>query len=201
MRNPLKTVDAPTKLHAIIDREPSTWLTHLSSLNQNEVPQIFVSALGTTKSKAGDMQGQRKVGFDLNLLIAESAKKAGVKTYVLISGGMGGGENSRIPFVRMKAELEAAVKALDFEHTVIIKPGLIVGARSESRPVEAIFRRTAQFLGVISGGLLKDSWAQDADIIGRAAVRAGLKTLDTQSSVSKVWEVGQSDILSLGKAE
>jgi len=90
---------------------------------------------------------------------------------------------------------------LDFEHTVIIKPGPIVGARSESRPVEAIFRRTAQFLGVISGGLLKDSWAQDGDIIGRAAVRAGLKTLDTQGSASKVWEVDQSDILSLGKAE
>lgn len=93
-----------------------------------------------------------------------------MKTYVLISGGIGGGANSSIPFVRIKAELEAEVKALDFEHTVIIKPGLIVGTRSESRPVEAIFRRTAQFLGSISGGLLKDSWAQDADVIARAAV-------------------------------
>jgi uncharacterized protein YbjT (DUF2867 family) len=165
------------------------------------VPQIFFSALGTTKSDAGGIEGQRKVDFDLNLLIAKTAKDTGVKTYVLISGGLGGGTNSSLPFVRMKAELETAVKALDFEHTVIIRPGLIVGTRSGSRPVEAIFRRTAQFLGAISGGLLKDSWAQDADVIGRAAVRAGLKTLDTETSALKVWEVGQSDILSLGRAE
>jgi uncharacterized protein YbjT (DUF2867 family) len=165
------------------------------------VPQIFFSALGIIKSKAGDIQGQRKVYFDLNLLIAESVQKASVKTYVLISGGMGGGANSRIPFLKMKAELEAAVKVLKFEQTVVIKPGLIVGARSDSRPVEAIFRRTARFLGAISGGLLKDSWVEDADVIGRAAVKAGLKTLDTQTPVLKVWEVGQSDILSLGRAE
>jgi uncharacterized protein YbjT (DUF2867 family) len=163
------------------------------------VPQIFFSALGTTKAKAGDFQAQRRIDLDLNLQLAKSAKDAGVKVYVLISGGLGGGSNSRIPFVKLKIEIEDAVKKLEFDHTVIVQPGLIVGTRSESRPVEAIVRGTAQILGAISGGYLKDGWAQDADVIGRAAVRAGLKAAQDETTAPKVWVVEQKEILSLGR--
>ena len=121
-----------------------------------------------------------------------------MKTYVLISGGFGGsgGTQSSNAFVRLKTEVEIAVKELDFEHTVIVKPGLIVGDRGESRPIEAVFRSTAKILGAISGGVLKDGWAQDADVIARAAVKAGLKT---DEGDVKVWEVEQKEILRLGR--
>jgi uncharacterized protein YbjT (DUF2867 family) len=157
--------------------------------------------LGTTKAKAGGLENQRKIDFDLNLLLAKVAKDAGVKTYVLISGGLGGngGIDSSNAFVRLKAEIEIAVKELDFDHTVIVKPGLIVGDRAESRPIEAVFRRTAKFLGTISGGILKDGWAQDVDVIARAAVRAGLKASDAEMTELKVWEVDQKEILTLGR--
>ena len=103
-------------------------------------------------------------------------------------------------FVKLKAELNAAVKDLGFEHTVIVKPGLIIGDRQESRPIEAVLRGAAKVLGAVSGGLLKDGWAQDADVIGRAAVRAGLKANGAEVGELKVWEVEMREILSLGKA-
>lgn len=157
--------------------------------------------MGTTKAKAGGLENQRKIDFDLNLLLAKAAKDAGVKTYVLISGGLGasGGTQSSNAFVRLKAEVEVAVKDLGFEHTLIVKPGLIVGDREESRPVEAVFRGAAKFLGAISGGILKDGWAQDVDVIGRAAVKAGLKADKVKDGELKVWEVEQKEILSLGR--
>jgi hypothetical protein len=62
--------------------------TQISSLKPDEVPPIFISALGTTKAKAGGLEKQRKIGFDLNLL-AKVARGAGAKTYVLISGALG----------------------------------------------------------------------------------------------------------------
>lgn len=99
----------------------------------------------------------------------------------------------------MKGELEEAVKALDFEHTVILRPGLIVGAREGSRATEGVFQGVASFMGKFSTGL-KDVWAQDADVIGKAAISAGLKALDG-GDVSKVWIVGQSDIVRLGRTE
>lgn len=99
----------------------------------------------------------------------------------------------------MKGELEEAVKELDFEKTVILRPGLIVGGREDSRPPEAAMRYVAGFLGAISSSWLKDGWAQDADVIAKAAVSSGLKALAGEGP--KVWTMGQSDIVRLGKTE
>lgn len=101
----------------------------------------------------------------------------------------------------MKAELEDAVKELDFLHTVIVKPGLLVGERRDSRPTEAVLKGIARVAGMVSGGLLKDFWAQDVDVIGRAAVSAGLKCLEGGAPEGKVWEVNQSEIIRLGRTE
>ena len=98
----------------------------------------------------------------------------------------------------MKAELEEAVIALDFERTVIMKPGLLVGSREDSRPAESALR----FLASVMGGVrpvLKDFWAQDADVIGRATVAAGLKSLAGEGE--KVWRVDQGTIVRLGRTE
>lgn len=83
--------------------------------------------------------------------------------------------DAMVPYSRMKAELDQAVKALNINHTVLIKPGLIVGPRRDSRPPEAVARGLANFMGAISGGCLKDFWAQDAEVIGRAAISAGIQ--------------------------
>ena len=106
----------------------------------------------------------------------------------------------------MKGELEEAVKALDFEHTVILRPGLLVGDRQESRPAEFVIRKIAGFAGALSNGL-KDFWAQDDEVVGRAAVTAGLRAAVTaglqalEGKGPKVSVVGQSDIVRLGRTE
>ena len=92
----------------------------------------------------------------------------------------------------MKGELEDAVKALDFEHTIILRPGLIVGDREDSRPLEFGIRKLAGVLGKVG---LKDFWAQDASVIAKAAVKAGLEAKE------KFVLLGQSDIVKLGRTE
>jgi uncharacterized protein YbjT (DUF2867 family) len=62
-------------------------------------------------------------------------------------------------YPKMKGELEDSVKKLDFERTVILRPGLIVGDREESRPVEAVARKLAGLVGRL-GNMFKDPWAQ-----------------------------------------
>lgn len=64
-----------------------------------------------------------------------------------------------IPYARMKGELEEAVKGLGFEKTVILRPGLIVGDRGESRPAEFVIRKIAGVAGML-GNWAKDGWAQ-----------------------------------------
>jgi uncharacterized protein YbjT (DUF2867 family) len=117
---------------------------------------------------------------------------------VLVSSS-GADATSRFGYPKMKGELEDAVKALDFEKTVILRPGLIVGSREDSRPSEAAVRHVARFLGGISGHWLTDGWAQDADVIAKAAVSGGLKALAGEGP--KVWMLGQSEIVRLGRTE
>jgi uncharacterized protein YbjT (DUF2867 family) len=100
---------------------------------------------------------------------------------------------------RRKGELEDAVSALGFDHVVILRPGLIVGNRNESRFAEMILRKTAVAMGSVSGNRLKDFWAQDAEVIAKAAVRAGLDCLDGKQEKVKI--LGQADIVRMGRTE
>lgn len=158
-----------------------------------------MSSLGTTRAAAGGFDKQYKVDHDLNVEMARAAREAGAKVYVLVSSG-GASKSSSIPYSRMKGEVEEETKALGFDRTVILRPGLISGTREESRPMEAAFRFLASGLGRIHSSL-KDSWAQDADVIARAAMNAGLKALegDVPSGSEKVWVLNGSDILKYGK--
>ena len=104
-------------------------------------------------------------------------------------------------YLRMKGEIEDDVSKLDFEHVVIVRPGVIAGERQESRPAEMVVRKIADGLGKINTRLLKDSWAQDADVIARAAVKAGEMCGEGKKpeGVGKVWFLEQADIIKLGR--
>jgi uncharacterized protein YbjT (DUF2867 family) len=148
--------------------------------------------LGTTKAQAGSVEAQRAIDLDLNLALAKAAKEAGVETYVLISS-QGANAKSMVAYSKMKGELEDAVSALGFKHTIILRPGLIVGDRDHSRPTEFALRKIAGVFGTVG---LKDFWAQDADVIGKAAVAAAQKP-----EKEGVWLLGQADIVRVGRTE
>jgi uncharacterized protein YbjT (DUF2867 family) len=188
-------VNTNAKLQTLVSTETSQWPTTLSSISPP--PSIFFSALGTTRGAAGSFEAQRKIDYDLNLALAQAAKASGVKVYVLISTA-NAAPKSYFAYTKMKGELEEAVKALDFEHTVILRPGLLVGDRKDSRPAEFVVRKIAGLAGAISHSL-KDSWAQDSGVVGKAAVSAGLEALG--GSHPKVWIVDQADIVRLGRTD
>jgi uncharacterized protein YbjT (DUF2867 family) len=188
-----KATDA--KLQPLISAESAQWPTQLSSITPP--PSIFLSALGTTRGAAGGLENQRKIDYDLNLDLAKAAKNAGVKVYVLISTS-GANAHSFMAYPKMKGELEESVKALGFDTTVILRPGLLVGERTESRPAEWVVRKIAGAAGMLGHGA-KDFWAQDADVVGKAAVAAGLEAL--KGGKPKVWEVGMAEIVKLGRTE
>jgi len=180
-----------TSLKPIEVSDSSTWP---SKFPASENPQIFFSGLGTTRAQAGGIDKQRAIDYDLNYALAQEAKKAGVDTYVLISSTSASASSS-IPYSQMKGQLEDDAIKLGFKHTVIIRPGLIVGERSDSRPAEFAFRKIAGIFGKIG---LKDAWAQDADVIAKAAVHAGELCLEGKRE-DGVWIIGQAEIIKLGK--
>ncbi|KAK2811190.1 hypothetical protein FQN50_002287 [Emmonsiellopsis sp. PD_5] len=154
--------------------DPSTtWSTHLRT-STNPPAQILFSALATTRANAGGLAAQRALEHDANIALAHAAKDAGAKVYVLISS-FGANPDSRIPYVKLKGDIEESVKAIGFERTVIVRPHLIAGQREERRVMEGVVRGLAAVAGWVSKPWLKDWWAQDAEEIAKAAVRAGVR--------------------------
>ncbi|KAL9636063.1 MAG: hypothetical protein Q9164_003061 [Protoblastenia rupestris] len=180
----------------MLEKDSSKWPDILQKLAPT--PDVFISALGTTRGQAGSFEAQRKIDYDLNLALAKAAKAGGIKVYVLVSSA-GTSAQSRLPYSKMKGELEAAVKDLGFAYTVIIRPGLLLGTRENSRLPEALLRGIAKGLGAISTGLT-DWWAQDAGVIGKAAVSAAVQCVEGKRKEG-IWTVEQADILKLGRTE
>lgn len=63
-----------------------------------------------------------------------------------------------------------------------------------------MFRKIAGAAGSLSDKL-KDFWAQDDEVIARAAVKAGLEALKGVDGEEKVKILGQADIVRLGRTE
>lgn len=199
-RTPEAAAASPNvKLTTFIEPDSARWASQIAQLSPP--PSIFTSALGTTRAQAGGIENQYKLDLDLNIECAKAARDAGAKVYVLISSS-GANSTSMVPYVKLKGKCEEAAKELGFEHTIILRPGLIVGQREDSRPAEAVLRFVASSMGKLHSSL-KDSWAQDANVIAKAAVTAGLKGLagDVPAGSEKVWIVEQADIVRLARDE
>ncbi|KAA8894357.1 hypothetical protein FN846DRAFT_420964 [Sphaerosporella brunnea] len=196
--SPHAIADPTSKLKATINSDSSAWATLIPATS------TFFSALGTTRADAGSLAAQRAIDYDLNLSLAKAAKERGVNTYVLISSA-GANAKSWTPYSAMKGQLEEEVAALGFEKCVILRPGLIVGAREKARWIEQPLHAFANLLGGVRAGL-KDVWAQDAETIARAAIRAGVeeevwngRKMVEGKNGGKVWTMGQAEIVELGK--
>ncbi|KAI1612953.1 hypothetical protein EDD36DRAFT_250921 [Exophiala viscosa] len=196
-RRPAPTVsEATVPVKELVEKDTTKWGPYITSLSPP--PSILFYALATTRAAAGGFDNQYKFEHEMNTELAKAAKEAGIKTYVLISS-TGAHPKSFFGYPRMKGKIEEYVKGLGFEHTIIVRPGLIVAKREKSGLDETVLKYVATALGHVHSSL-KDAWAQDADTIAKAAVSAALKA-EQGEATDKVWILAQKDIVRLGKTE
>jgi uncharacterized protein YbjT (DUF2867 family) len=151
-----------------------------------EVPvpaDVACCALGTTIAAAGSQEAFRRVDYDATLAFARHALACGVRRFVLVSS-VGADPASGNFYLRVKGEVEQALRALPFEALVILRPGLLLGDRRESRPAEAVARLVSPVLNPLLVGPLARYRAVRADHVAAAMVtcviddRAGVDVLD-----------------------
>ncbi|MCJ1472341.1 hypothetical protein MMC13_000988 [Lambiella insularis] len=187
--------DQSPKLQALEEGDTSKWGVMISSLSPK--PSVVYNAVGTTRAAAGGIQNQWKIDHDLCIENAKAAKEAGVETYVFISsGGTRGLLSGYVPYSKMKVGVEDAIKALDFEHAIILKPGMILGREKSKSP---FFENIVSNLNKLGQGV-QDKIGQDQTIIGRAAVAAA-RIAEEGKAPSKYWVLEQADIVKIGRDE
>jgi uncharacterized protein YbjT (DUF2867 family) len=186
------------KLHATLESETTKWPSQLSAFQP--APDIVYSAVGTTRAAAGGIANQWKIDHDLNVELAQAAKKAGTKTFVFISSaGTRSALSSRVPYSQMKNGVEDAIQECGFEQAIILKPGLIMGPREEEKFGGPLMNAAVRFVGRFGQGL-QDSLGQDRREIGRAAVEAARLARDGKAP-AKFWVLDGKDIVRLGRLE
>lgn len=118
--------------------------------------QVLVCALGTTmKAVGGDRDAFRAVDHDLVLAAARAAKDAGIEHVIAVSS-VGADTGSSNFYLRTKGETEAGLAKLGFARLDILRPGLLLGPRRESRALERFGQMFAPLLNLFLHG----SWRQ-----------------------------------------
>jgi uncharacterized protein YbjT (DUF2867 family) len=142
----------------------------------DEVPplpaDVAFSALGTTLAKAGSKEAFRAVDHDAVVAFARWARAGGARTFVLVSAA-GAAPHARAFYLRVKGETEQAVQALGYQRLVVLRPGLLLGARNERRPAEALARAIVPVLNPLLQGSLRSLRGIPADTVAAAMVAAG----------------------------
>lgn len=124
---------------------------------------VFIT-LGTTKKKTPDTTEYYKIDHDYPVLAAAITKENGAKMILMITA-VGANAKSSMFYIKTKGEVERDVKALNFEHTYIFRPSMILGERFEKRPLEKVFMKiSAGFNALLIGSLNKYKGIEAKDV-------------------------------------
>ncbi|SNR23274.1 NAD(P)H-binding protein [Flavobacterium sp. ov086] len=137
---------------------------------------IFI-ALGTTQKKTPDRKQYYQIDHDYPILAAQLAKENGAKSVFLVSA-IGANENSSVFYVKMKGETERDIINLNFDHTYIFRPSMILGNRKEKRTLEKVLISIFKVINPLFIGKSSKYKGIEAKDIAQSMVKAANKLND-----------------------
>ena len=112
---------------------------------------VAVCTLGITIRAAGSQDAFRAFDFDAVIAFAATDKAAGVEHFLTVTA-VGANPNSPVFFSRVKGEVERELSSMNFHRLDIVQPGLLLGNRTESRPVETLLKWIASGTDLLMQG-------------------------------------------------
>lgn len=150
--------------------DPAEWDRAIAAV----APDALICALGTTWRKAGaDEAAFRAIDEELVLSVAKAAKAVDVSNFVFVSS-VGADRASKSRYLRVKGDVEAALRKLRFYRLDILRPGLLRGPRRNDRRLgERLAILLSPIANLFLGGRRSHLRAVDARLVARAALQAG----------------------------
>lgn len=127
----------------------------------------YVCCLGTTLRQAGSREAFLEVDRDLVLRLGAIARHLGARQAVMVSS-VGASAQSGQFYLRVKGEVERGLAELGFARVDLVRPGLLLGPRTERRPAEALGQRLAPLLNPLLAGPWRKYRAIEADVVADA---------------------------------
>ena len=158
---------AHPKLHTLLGDLDSVG----EGMSGSALDEVFI-ALGTTRKRTPDRTAYYRVDHDYPVAAARAVQALGARSVFLVSS-VGADPASQVFYVRTKGQTERDILALGFDHTHIFRPSMILGNRTEPRPLEHFLGRAWALLDpLLMGSLDRYKGIHGADIaraMGRAA--------------------------------
>ncbi len=160
----------------------------LPNLKANLVADEIFIALGTTRKKTPQHEEYYQIDYHYPILAAKIAKENGAKSVFIVTS-IGANAASNFFYIKTKGETERAIKALDFQHTHIFQPSMIVGSRKEKRAMEKTLIKAWTLVDPLFVGGLNRYKGIDGKDVAKAMMIAAKKQTD------KVKTYQRSDML------
>lgn len=125
--------------------------------------------LGTTLRAAGSKAAFERVDYHMVVAFARAAFDAGAQRFYLVSS-LSASSRSPVYYSRVKGRTEQAVIEVGFDTVHIVRPSLLLGAREQSRPGEAIAQKLAPLANALLSGPLRKYRAVAAEDVAQALV-------------------------------
>ena len=163
VRRPLAISDPMIQTHIVDFDQIDSWKSAIQG-------DVLFSCLGTTLRAAGSQEAQWKVDYDYQFNVAKAAHENGVPTLVLMSS-MGANPRSSAFYMKMKGQLEEAVRLLGFSNTIIVRPPSLI-RRDSDRWGEKVGVVALKLLNKV--GLLRSMKPMSTEAVARAMLTCGL---------------------------
>ena len=155
---------------------------------------IFCCVGTTLKKVEGNKELYRSIDFDIAVDVARLGKDAGFKKYLLVSS-VGARESSKNFYIRLKGEIEEAVKKTGFSSTYIFRPSFLMGSRKEFRLIEFAAKAVMKIASFLMVADLKKYKGIAAADVAKAMVHAA------SSSEQGTFVYEYTDILKLAHSK
>ena len=94
-----------------------------------------------------------------------------ISTFVLLSS-IGADKKSVVLYTKVKGEVEDAISKLGYEKVIILRPSILLGERTDSRPGEAVGQWMAKQMPFLFSGPLARYKGIPAETVAQAMVNA-----------------------------
>lgn len=163
-------VDHPRLLPLIGAWDTSAAQSELSIQLHRRAPlSALVCALGSTLKSAGSKAAFSAVDLDLVVRMAQLARENGATQAILVSS-VGANPRSGNFYLSIKGQAEQALRGMGFARLDLLRPGLLLGQRAQSRPAEALAQKLAPLFNPLLAGALRRYRAISAQTVAACAV-------------------------------
>lgn len=117
-----------------------------ATLDASIVPDVVMCCLGSTIKQAGSQQAFRDVDHHMVIRHARDMRQRGAQQVIVISA-VGADASSAIFYSRVKGDMEHELATLGYPSVTILRPSLLLGKRTPTRPKEVALEVLFRMLG------------------------------------------------------